>query len=248
MGASLVLGLVVTATGLLIDLFPDLKPEPSTTSEVTVDSVAVGRIEELHGQTRITPEAEKVKKVYDAPVIDVLLGNSGEEPASVTSARFDFFAVTHMLRCSRAGGGAIDYVRFPVAVPVDAKENGHRIVQAMRFGVGPGEARSVAFALGPKTDSYSPAWVYGFSLTLTAGTSEVVIPKAAVTDVDRWEKDVLEGAAASAADPDSSELQRQTHACYTDLLKTTERIAEEAEHLPPGWQEFAITFRAVMEE
>ncbi|MFJ7990396.1 hypothetical protein [Streptomyces sp. NPDC096351] len=247
-GATLVLGLAVTATGLVFDLFPDLKPKASATSEVTVDSVAVGRVEQLHGQTRITPEAEKVNKAFDASVIDIQLGNSGEKVTTVTSARFDFFAVTHMLRCSGVGGGAIDYVRFPVEVPVDVKENGHRIVQATRFKVEPGRTESLAFALGPKTESYSPAWVYGFSLTLKVGTSEIVIPKAVVTDVDLWQTKVLEGAAASAADPDSSVHERQTHACFTNLLKTTERIVEEAEHLPPGWQEFAIKFRAVMEE
>ncbi|MFF8556463.1 hypothetical protein ACF058_26995 [Streptomyces sp. NPDC015501] len=245
-GATALVALVASVVGLTFTLFPDLQPKAEPKSDVQVEAVAVGRLEELHGETQATPEDKKKKTIFKAPVLDILLSNSGDRTAYVISATYTFSEALDMQRCSRSGSGTIDYVRIPVAVPTDIKP-AHRLTRPLRFAVKPGSGESLALAFGPAGDAYSPTWLYAVSIRLKVGKSEITVPSAVVSEVSLWEQDVLAAAALARADERTgSETGRDRVACFDKLLKTTERLSQ-AKTPPSGLKEFTLKLRALLE-
>lgn len=241
-GVTAVLGLLGAGAGLFFMFFPDLQPKPKSDSALAIENVAVGRVEEIHGRIEV-PDSEPVKKVFEAPVLDILLSNKGEETAYVKSGEFTFFAARDMAQCSNIGSGDIDYVQFQVNVPVTVKP-GDRTRRTTFFRVRPRTSESLAFSLGPAGDTVSEYWLYGFSLELTTGSTTISVPKAAVSNVDLWEHDVLQSAAklTSPSWPQAEESRK----CYMKSLKVVNQIIDEATYFPAGLQEFAVKLEAII--
>ncbi|MFH9014695.1 hypothetical protein ACH4C6_25380 [Streptomyces sp. NPDC017943] len=241
-GATAVIGLVAAAVGLFFTFFPDLQPKPESKSAVKIQNVAVGGIKELHGETEV-PGYKKTKRTFEAPVLDVLLSNEGNETSYVKSATFTFFAAQDMHRCSRIGGGNIDYVTFEVGVPPDVKP-GDTVKKATFFQVRPGKGEALAFSLGPTGDSVSESWLYGVSLDLGIDSASVSIPDAAVSNVTLWSDEVLQSAAQLTA-PNQPEAEK-SRTCFTRTLDTVNDVLDRAKHVPAGLQEFAVKLEAVL--
>ncbi|WP_405776026.1 hypothetical protein [Streptomyces sp. NBC_01538] len=241
-GATALIGLLGAAAGLLFTFFPDLQPKPESKSDVKIESVAVGRIEELHGKTEV-PDYKTWKKDFSAPLLDVLLSNSGDSTAYVKSGEFTFFAALDMNQCDRTGGGNIDYVSFPVEVPRDVQP-GDRLVKPVFFKVEPGKGESLAFALGPAGDIVSENWLYAFSLNLKVGSASVSVPKSALSDVANWKDQVLEAAAKQMALEGAG--REEGRRCYASTLKTVWQVLNEARYVPAGLEEFAIKLEALL--
>ncbi|MEV7078827.1 hypothetical protein AB0N88_09830 [Streptomyces sp. NPDC093516] len=244
-GATAVIGLLGAGAGLLFTLFPDLQPSPEKKSDVKVENVAVGRSEELHGQTEV-PGAGSTKRDFSAPVLDVLLVNSGDRTAYVKSAEFTFFAARDMNQCSRAGGGEIDSARFPVEVPTDVKP-GQRLVKPVFFKVDPHKGESLAFALGPAGEAASESWLYGFSLTLRVGSESVTVAKSTVSNVPLWQEQVLRDAARLTDSGLPEEERERDRRCYATTLRTVQRALDDSDHVPAGLEDFAVKLEALLQ-
>ncbi|CAL9371257.1 hypothetical protein SUDANB108_00868 [Streptomyces sp. enrichment culture] len=245
-GATAVVGLLGAGAALVFTFFPDLQPKPGRAPDVRIENVAVGRSEELHGQVEVVPGARPEKQDFPAPVLDVLLVNSGEDTAYVKSAEFTFFAALDMNRCSRTGGGNIDHVTFPVEVPVDVKP-GDRLKRPVFFKVDPHKGESLAFTLGPAGEVASGSWLYGFSLTLKVGSASVTVPKSAVSNVPLWKDVVLRGAATLAGSGLAEEERERDRKCYAATLRTVQQVLDDAAHVPAGLEEFALQLEALLQ-
>ncbi|WP_145953760.1 hypothetical protein [Streptomyces venezuelae] len=169
-GIIAVIGGVIAALGgvlgLVFLLFPDLQPRPDSGAEVTVVDVDLAKEEEIRADWTSAGGEETGKTTqWKASLVTVVLRNSGENPALVSQAEFDFSYITQV-GCPYGASGLEVKARYDVKVPTTAKVP-FKQIRKLKYSLPPHEQERIAFTVGPETafDGSLPS-VYTFTITL----------------------------------------------------------------------------------
>ncbi|WP_030222334.1 hypothetical protein [Streptomyces bikiniensis] len=172
------------ALGLVFLLFPDLQPQPGSGAEMELVDVDLAKEEEIRADWTSAGGDKTGETVpWKASLVTVVLRNSGENPALVSQAQFDFSSITRV-GCPYGGGGQEEVkARYDIKVPNNAKAPFQQI-RKLKYSLSPHEQERIAFTVGPKTASEGvmPS-VYTFTITLRLDDgSSLTTPKMTYMD------------------------------------------------------------------
>ncbi|WP_189845380.1 hypothetical protein [Streptomyces umbrinus] len=250
-----VLGALVTIAatgfGLFFELVPDARPEKESQADLAMVSVAVDEIERINAETGMADDpsnAPRGKTTVDAPVIDVLLHNSGDSMAYITKISLRFRAAVSLMRCLQVGGGETTYVPYGINVPPDTVA-GDTVSRPVRYHVEPGKDGRITLSIGQK-DRTEP-WLYEFDVVLQQGDGgpEITIPNVAITNSNAdWETYVLtqvnESMGQAGGRPEGEHSR-----CDRTLADDVEEIQKHATHSAPEFSKslFPDELREILE-
>ncbi|MFI8917161.1 hypothetical protein ACIGW4_36905 [Streptomyces sp. NPDC053513] len=171
------------ALALVFLLFPDLQPQPESGAEVELVDVDLAKEEEIRADWTSAGEDERGETAqWKASLVTMVLRNSGENPALVSQAEFDFSSITPV-GCPYGASGLEVKARYDVKVPAGAKAP-FRKIRKLKYSLPPHEQERIAFTVGPETasDGVLPS-VYTFTITLRLDDgSSLTTPKMTYMD------------------------------------------------------------------
>ena len=243
--------IAATGFGLYFELVPDARPEKESQADLATVSIAVDEIERINAETGMGDDpsnAPRGKTTVDAPVIDVLLHNSGDSMAYITKISLRFRAAVSLARCLQVGGGETTYVQYDIDVPLDTVAGG-TVSRPARYHVEPGKDGRITLSIGQK-DRTDP-WLYEFDVVLQQGDGgpEITIPNVAITNSDAdWETYILTKA-NEAKGQSGKGSQREPDRCNQTLADDVEEIQKRATHSAPEFSKsiFPDELREILE-
>ncbi|MFJ9576153.1 hypothetical protein ACIRQF_07125 [Streptomyces sp. NPDC101191] len=171
------------ALGLVFLLFPNLQPQPESGAEVELVDVDLAKEEEIRADwTSAGGDEAGETAQWKASLITVVLRNSGENPALVSQAEFDFSSAAHV-GCPYGASGLEVKARYDIKVPADAKAP-FRQARKLKYSLPPQGQERIAFTVGPEMapDGVLPS-VYTFTITLRLDDgSSITTPKMTYMD------------------------------------------------------------------